>query len=249
MASLVAKRAMGALRTTARPALLRPAAIAPFTTTTAFRADTPSPPSVPAKDPKDTAQSILNALPGNSLVSKTAILSATAGLSIAAISNEIYVVNEESIVMLSLLTIYWAVYNYAGPMYKDWADSTAAKYAGILNAARRDHTEAVKTRIESVKSLGGVIDITKDLFAVSKETAQLEAQAYELEQRTAVAAEARNVLDSWVRYEGQVKARQQKELAESIIAKIAKELENPKVLDQILKQSVADVERIVSQKA
>ncbi|KAK3647291.1 atp4 subunit B of the stator stalk of mitochondrial F1F0 ATP synthase [Elasticomyces elasticus] len=248
MASLVAKRAMGALRTTARPTLLRPAATT-FSTTTAFRADTPSPPSVPAKNPKDTAQSILNALPGNSLVSKTAILSATAGLSIAAISNEIYVVNEESIVMLSLLTIYWAVYNYAGPMYKDWADSTAAKYAGILNAARRDHTEAVKTRIESVKSLGGVIDITKDLFAVSKETAQLEAQAYELEQRTAVAAEARNVLDSWVRYEGQVKARQQKELAESIIAKIAKELENPKVLDQILKQSVADVERIVSQKA
>jgi F-type H+-transporting ATPase subunit b len=50
------------------------------------------------------------------------------------------------------------------------------------------------------------------------------------------------VLDSWVRYEGQVKARQQKELAESVIAKIEKELENPKVLDQILKQSVADIE-------
>ncbi len=45
-----------------------------------------------------------------------------------------------------------------------------------------------------------------------------------------------------MRYEGQVKARQQRELAESVIAKIEKELENPKVLDQILKQSVADVE-------
>jgi len=52
-----------------------------------------------------------------------------------------------------------------------------------------------------------------------------------------------------VRYEGQVKTRQQRELAESIIAKIGKELENPRVLDQILKQSVADVERIVAQKA
>ncbi|KAK6417602.1 atp4 subunit B of the stator stalk of mitochondrial F1F0 ATP synthase [Oleoguttula sp. CCFEE 5521] len=59
----------------------------------------------------------------------------------------------------------------------------------------------------------------------------------------------KTVLDSWVRYEGQVKQRQQKELADSIIAKITKELENPKTLDQILKQSVADVERIVSQKA
>ena len=75
-----------------------------------------------------------------------------------------------------------------------------------------------------------------------QETAQLEAQAFELEQKTAIAAEAKSVLDSWVRYEGQVKQRQQKELAESIIAKIEKELENPKTLKQILDQSVTDIE-------
>jgi F-type H+-transporting ATPase subunit b len=50
-----------------------------------------------------------------------------------------------------------------------------------------------------------------------------------------------------VRYEGQVKQRQQRELAESIIAKIQKELENPKVLQQILQQSIADVESKSSQ--
>jgi hypothetical protein len=66
-----------------------------------------------------------------------------------------------------------------------------------------------------------------------------------LEQKTAIAHEARVVLDSWVRYEGQVKQRQQRELAESIIAKIEKELENPRVLKQILDQSVADVESML----
>ena len=71
---------------------------------------------------------------------------------------------------------------------------------------------------------------------------QLEAQAFELEQKTALVHEAKQVLDSWVRYEGQVKARQQKELAESVISKITKELENPKTLQQILQQSVTDVE-------
>lgn len=50
------------------------------------------------------------------------------------------------------------------------------------------------------------------------------------------------MLDSWVRYESQVKQRQQKELAQAVIAKVKKELENPKVLQQILQQSVADVE-------
>lgn len=68
-----------------------------------------------------------------------------------------------------------------------------------------------------------------------------------MEQKTALAAEAKTVLDSWVRYEGQVKQRQQKELAQSVIAKVQKELENPKVLQQILQQSVADIESTCSQ--
>lgn len=119
-------------------------------------------------DAKSQAQSIIDALPGSSLASKTAILSAGAGLSIAAISNEIYVVNEESVVAFSLLSIFWAVAHYGGPMYKEWAEGHNNKIKTILNAAREDHTNAVKSRIESVKSLGGVVDVTRDLFAVSK---------------------------------------------------------------------------------
>jgi len=136
-----------------------------------------------------------------------------------------------------------------GPMYKDWADGQVQKIKDLLNEARTNHAGAVKERIEEVKPLSHVVEITKQLFEVSKETARLESQAFELEQRTALAAEAKTVLDSWVRYEGQVKQRQQKELADSIIAKVTKELENPKVLQQILTQSVADVERLVQSKS
>ncbi|KAI9848638.1 MAG: atp4 subunit B of the stator stalk of mitochondrial F1F0 ATP synthase [Thelocarpon superellum] len=243
MASRLARNALGVAR--ARPAL--PIRTRPVISSTVPNTRAAS--NVPVEDPKKKAQSILDSLPGNSLISKTAILSAGAGLSIAAISNEIYVVNEESIVAFSLLSIFWAVATYGGPMYKEWAEGQIAKQKGILNAAREEHTEAVKQRIGSVKELGGVIDITKQLFEVSKETAQLEAKAFNLEQKTALAVEAKSVLESWVRYEGQVKQRQQQELAESIIGKIQKELENPKVLQQILQQSVADVEKIVASKA
>lgn len=75
-----------------------------------------------------------------------------------------------------------------------------------------------------------------------KETARFEAEAFELQQRTALAQEAKQVLDSWVRYEGQVKQRQQRELADAVINKVMKELENPRTLQQILQQSVGDVE-------
>ena len=80
------------------------------------------------------------------------------------------------------------------------------------------------------------------IFFLLQETATLEAKTFELEQRVQFAAEAKTVLDSWVRYEAQVKQRQQKELAESLIAKVKKELENPKNLQQVLQQSVAEVE-------
>ncbi len=149
-------------------------------------------------------------------------------------------------------------------MYKEWAETQIQKIKDIMYAARAGHADAVKARIEDVKPLSNVVDITQQLFEVSKvcqewrarrvdaewsqETAKLEAQAFELEQRTALASEAKTVLDSWVRYEGQVKARQQKELADTIIAKINKELENPKILQQILQQSVTDVESTLCQK-
>lgn len=53
-------------------------------------------------------------------------------------------------------------------MYKEWAEGQVNKIKGILNAARADHTEAVKSRIESVQQLGSVVEITKTLFEVSK---------------------------------------------------------------------------------
>jgi len=243
MASRLARTAVGAARL--RPTIV-PRALPAIAAHTSARQSSSN---VPSTDPKSKAQSIIDALPGSSLISKTAILSSAAGLSVYAISNEYYVVNEETVVAFCLLSVWGALIKFGGPMYSEWADAQTNKIRNILNSARADHTQAVKNRIEDVKQMTGVVDITKTLFEVSKETAKLEAQAYELEQKTALAAEAKSVLDSWVRYENQVKQRQQKELAQSIIAKVQKELENPKVLQQILQQSVADVERIVSSKA
>ncbi|KAI1344631.1 hypothetical protein F5Y15DRAFT_411456 [Xylariaceae sp. FL0016] len=242
MASRMATRAFGAARL--RPTI-SPKTLPALQTLASSRANS----NVPTPEPKVKAQSIIDSLPGNNLISKTAILSSAAGLSVYAISNEYYVVNEESVVAFCLLSVWAALIKYGGPMYSEWADAQNKKISGILNAARADHTQAVKNRIENVQQMGGVVDVTKALFEVSKETAELEAKAYELEQSTALAAEAKSVLDSWVRYESQVKQRQQRELAENIIAKVKKELEAPKALQQILQQSVADVERIVSSKA
>lgn len=124
--------------------------------------------NVPAEEPKKKAQSIIDALPGNSLLSKSAILSSGTALSIYALSNEYYVMNEETVVAVCLLAVWGSLIKYGGPGYKAWAEAQNEKIKSILNSARADHTEAVKTRIDDVKQMSGVVDITKDLFAVSK---------------------------------------------------------------------------------
>lgn len=102
------------------------------------------------------------------MASKTAILSAGTGVSVWAISNELYVLNEESVVAFCLLTVFYGIFKYGGPMYKDWSDATIGRFKEILNTARKGHAEAVKTRIEDVKPLSNVVEITKGLFEVSK---------------------------------------------------------------------------------
>ena len=76
--------------------------------------------------------------------------------------------NEETIVALSLLTVFWGVGKYGGPAYAAWAQGQQDKMKAVLNQARENHTKSVQERIESVKEFGGVIDITKTLFEVSK---------------------------------------------------------------------------------
>lgn len=127
--------------------------------------------------------------------------------------------------------------------------SVTQKISGILNSARKEHTEAVQSRIDSVNQQRDVVEITKSLYAVAKETAQAEKESFELSQRTAIAAEVKSVLDSWVRYEAQEREEEQRLLAKSVIEKVLGSLKDDKLQKQILDNAVAEVEQLVKSKA
>jgi F-type H+-transporting ATPase subunit b len=77
-------------------------------------------------------------------------------------------VNEETVVAFCLLSVFYGIFKYGGPMYKAWAEGQVQKIKDILNTARSGHADAVKARIEDVKPLSNVVEITKTLFEVSK---------------------------------------------------------------------------------
>lgn len=197
-------------------------------------------------DPKSRAAALIDALPGNTIISKTGFLTVGAAALATAVSKELYIFNDESVILICSSLLLYLVAQLGAPGYNQWVNSVAQQQSQILNSARQDHKQAIQERIDSVGQMKDVVEITKNLFEVSKDTAEVEAEVFELEQRVEFAAEAKSVLDSWVRYEANQRQREQKQMADSITSKIREELKNPRFQQQLLQQSIADVESMLS---
>ncbi|GAA5917589.1 hypothetical protein JCM5296_000701 [Sporobolomyces johnsonii] len=199
--------------------------------------------------PAAKASALIDALPGNSLVSKTGIVTLTTATAAAAISNELFVLNEEVVVLGSFVIFLGYVSSVIREPYREWADSQIQKVKDILNSSRQAHTDAVKGRIESVGEMKDVEALTTQLFELSKQTAALEHETFRLKQQAAVAADVKSVLDAWVRHEAQVREQEQKDLVETVLANVQKQLTDKKLQRDILLSSVAEVESLVKSKA
>ena len=76
-----------------------------------------------------------------------------------------------------------------------------------------------------------------------QETAQLESESFVLRQQVTLTAELKAVLDSWVRYEQQIKESEQADLAKTVIEKVLNNIQDEKTQREILANAVAEVER------
>ena len=198
--------------------------------------------------PAEKASSIIDALPGNSVVSKTGSVVLGSGLTAAAISSELYVVNEESLLALGSVILFAYIAKIAREPYNSWASSQIEKMKNVLNTSRQSHTDAVQSRINNVGELKDVVNLTKSLFALSKDTANTESKVFELTQQNAVNAEVKSVLDSWVRFESQQRESEQAQLTETVINNVTKQINDDKFQKDTLAQAVADIEQLVKDK-
>lgn len=195
-------------------------------------------------DPKTKAQSLIDSLPGNSAISKSGILATGFAGASYAIANSLYVVNPETVLLACFAGVIAVMSKTVAPSYKQWAEGYIGNIKEQLNKAREEHVVAVQDRIDNVEKLSDVTSTTKSLFAVSKETVALEAESFERKQQVDFAARAKEVLDSWVRYEASVRQREQQDLVKTVISKIEKAIETDKFQNDVLKQAVTDVEEV-----
>ncbi|KAJ1883138.1 atp4 subunit B of the stator stalk of mitochondrial F1F0 ATP synthase [Coemansia sp. RSA 1722] len=190
------------------------------------------------------ANSIIDAFPGNSLVAKTGYFAGATGLTALLISKEIYVVNEETILVVAFGSILAVLYKAIKEPYVNWAQSSLKAIEDLLTGARSEHKAAMLSQIEAKSKLKDIVAYTKSMFGMSKEIATMNAESFELQQKVALNAEIKSVLDSWVRYESSVRENEQKALAEKVIGNVRSQLTSPKTQDEIISQCLRDIQAI-----
>ncbi|EIN06200.1 hypothetical protein PUNSTDRAFT_91008 [Punctularia strigosozonata HHB-11173 SS5] len=202
------------------------------------------------KPPAEKASELINNLPSSpGLVTKTGSVVLGTGLLATAISQELYVLNEETVLAVGFAILATFIARSMKEPYKNWAEGHIKRIKDVLEASRTEHTQAVKDRIGSVEKMKDVVSITEGLFALSKETAKLESEAFVQNQKVALAAEVKAVLDSWVRYEQQQKESEQADLAKNVIENVLKSIQDEKTQKEILAGAIAEVEQLVKSKA
>ncbi|KAI0047145.1 hypothetical protein FA95DRAFT_1606325 [Auriscalpium vulgare] len=203
-----------------------------------------------SQPPSERASELIEKLPSSpSLITKTGTAILGSGLIAAAISQELYVVNEETVVAVGYLLLFAYIAKIIRTPYKDWAEGHIARIKGVLDKSRSEHTQAVKERIDSVGQMKDVVSLTQALFAVSKETATLEHEAFVQRQKVALASEVKTVLDSWVRFEQQEKENEQAQLVKTVVDNVLKNLGDEKTQKDVLAWAVTEVEQLVKTKA
>jgi F-type H+-transporting ATPase subunit b len=71
----------------------------------------------------------------------------------------------------------------------------------------------------------------------------LESENFVQKQKVAMASELKSVLDSWVRYEQQLKESEQAELTQAVISQVLASIREPKTQQDILSSAITEIER------
>ncbi|PVU88271.1 hypothetical protein BB561_005945 [Smittium simulii] len=193
------------------------------------------------QDPAAKAHSLIDMLPGDNFVTKTGYIAATTGATAFLISKEIYVFNEESIIVAALAGMLTLLYSKMREPLNSWAKDYSTSLETILNKARGEHKAAVISKVDSLSQLKEIVPMTKNMFALSREMVVMLSEINELKQKIAIRNEVKAVLDSHVRYEESVRQNEQRVVASKVITNIRNQLTNPKVQQEIINQCLVDL--------
>lgn len=204
--------------------------------------------------PAAVAGSLIDLFPGSSPAQKSSAVLVSASVAAWLVSKELYLIDAEFFEMLCIFGAYYILWSGGKEGAIAYFEERKNTIKRVLTQARQDHKAVVQERIDHVAKLSNVVPETQSLYEISKvfyltqEIAKMEAEAYELKQKVGFTNDVKQTLDSWVRYEANVRDQEQKRLVKHVVDQVKSKLADPKLQKAILAQTIADVATLTAAK-
>ncbi|KAJ1556168.1 atp4 subunit B of the stator stalk of mitochondrial F1F0 ATP synthase [Nowakowskiella sp. JEL0078] len=124
--------------------------------------------STERSEPSVVAESLINKFPGESLAAKSGNVLLFSSIAAYIISKEVYVVDMEFFEALCIFGAFSVWYTGGKDLAISYIRDRREKIRSVLTQAREDHKAVVQERITHISKLSDVVDVTKDLYGLSK---------------------------------------------------------------------------------
>ena len=190
------------------------------------------------------ANGLLDLVPGNSLLTKTGVVATGVGVAAVAISKEYLLLHPETIVLGAFAGMVVFLHQQLSPVVANELDTRADDIRKQLNVAGEQRKASLLSEIEATKGTTEVVAITKELFAITKDVATLQAQIRERELRRAIGAQFKAKLDYIAQLEAQKRILEQQKIVDNLRARISEAIQDPKFQTAVLTKCISDIESL-----
>lgn len=187
--------------------------------------------------------------PGDTNAKKATFATLTGGLMAFLVANNIYIPNDETLILAAFIIVVRTLYVKLGGPIADMIDAAINEVRTKMMSSRQLEMKGLEEEIADLEQFRDFPAVTQDLLKTRQENIILEAEYAELVERTKFLTQIKMQLDDAVRKYAEKKALERRQKIDAIMAGVLTELKDPKLQNAILQQCLEDLKNLPVQKA
>jgi len=199
-------------------------------------------------EPKTQANALINAIPGNSMLTKTGVVALGAGLFAVGISKELILIHPETIIVGCFGGIVYLLSQQLAPVIKGELESYIDNIRKAVNENREKEIASFHDEIQKLKDVELAVPLTKELFSMHKEIVLMNKTLAEYNVRKNTINSIKSKMDAIAALEAQQRASEQGELLGLLRSRVMTAIKDPKFQENYLKKCISDIESMTPAK-
>jgi F-type H+-transporting ATPase subunit b len=189
-------------------------------------------------------RALINLIPGESAIGKLGYTAVGGGLATFLISQELYIPNDETLVLVAFALATRALYTRLSGPLSAYLDTSIGEIRAKWLASSISEKDSLAERLADMQLFRDAPAVAAAHFATCQENLTMQAELDSLLATQKFIQAVQFKLDDAVRKEREKAAQERRARVEALVVGVQEALKDPKVQDAILKKCLVDLERM-----